>query len=77
MRSLVEIFREAAKLSEEDRSALAGLLIESLESEVDPDVDEAWAREIERRLAQLDSGAVKGIPWETVRENVLRRLGRP
>ncbi len=77
MRSVVELFREAAELSEEDRAALAGLLIESLESEADPGVEEAWAEEIDRRLAELDSGAVKTIPWETVRENLLRRLGRP
>jgi len=50
------------------------LLIESLESEVDPDVGEAWRVEIERRLAELDSGAVKTVPWEVVKAKLLRRI---
>jgi putative addiction module component (TIGR02574 family) len=59
-----EIFREATELSEQDRATLAGLLIESLEGEPDPDVEAAWAAEIERRVAELDAGTVKTNPWE-------------
>ena len=71
---LVELFQQASLLSEKDRATLAGLLIESLESEVvDPDVEEAWRVEIERRLAELDSGTVKTVPWEEVRAKLLRR----
>lgn len=77
MNAVTELFRRAADLSEEDRAALAGLLIESLESEADPNLDEAWAEEIRRRLAELDSGVVETIPWETVRANLIRRLGEP
>lgn len=57
-----------------DRAALAGLLIESLEGEPDPDVEAAWAAEIERRVADMDSGKVQGIPWEQVRKRLLDRL---
>ena len=70
--SVLELFEKAANLTEEDRAALAGLLIESLESEVDEGVEAAWREEVERRLAQLDSGAVQTIPWETVRARLLR-----
>ncbi len=76
MSSLDELFEKAADLPEGDRATLAGLLIESLESEIDPGVDEAWAQEIERRLVELDSGDVKGVPWKRVRTNLVRRLGR-
>ena len=76
MNSVAELFKQAADLSEEDRATLAGLLIESLESEVDPDAEQAWAQEIERRIAELDSGAAETIPWETVRADFLRRLAR-
>ena len=69
-----DIFRDAAELSERDRATLAGLLIESLESEPDPEVEAAWAAEIERRVAELDTGAVKTIPWEQVRQRLLDRL---
>jgi putative addiction module component (TIGR02574 family) len=50
------------------------LLIESLESEVDPDVEEAWRVEIERRLAELDSGTAKTVPWEVVKAKLLQRI---
>lgn len=71
---VTELFKKASILSEKERASLAGLLIESLESEVDPDVDEAWRVEIERRLAELDSGAVETVPWETVKAKLLQRM---
>lgn len=69
-----DIFRDATELSEHDRATLAGLLIESLEAEPDSEVEAAWAAEIERRVAELDAGAVKTIPWDEVRQRLLDRL---
>ena len=73
-RDFKDIFRDAADLPDRDRATLAGLLIESLEGEPDPDIEAAWAAEIERRVAELDAGAVKTIPWEEVRQRLLDRL---
>ena len=70
---VTELFKQASILSEEERATLAGLLIESLESEVDPDVEEAWRVEIERRVAELDAGTAKTVPWETLRAKLLQR----
>jgi putative addiction module component (TIGR02574 family) len=70
---VTELFEKASSLSETERATLARLLIESLESEDHPDVEEAWRAEIERRLAELDSGAVQTVPWETVKAKLLRR----
>ena len=70
---VTELFAKASILSEEERATLAGLLIESLESEVDPDVEEAWRVEIERRVAELDSGTAQTVPWEVVKAELLRR----
>lgn len=69
---VTELFEKASILSEKERATLAGLLIESLESEIDPDVEEAWRVEIERRLAELDAGTAKTVPWEDVKAKVLR-----
>ncbi len=69
-----EIFREAAELPERDRATLAGLLIESLEPEPDAEVEAAWAQEIQRRVAELDAGTVKTIPWEEVRKELFSRI---
>lgn len=68
-----ELFKQASLLSDKERATLAGLLIESLESEIDPDVEEAWRIEIERRVAELDAGTVETVPWEVVRAKLLRR----
>lgn len=70
---VTELFEKASTLSENERATLAGLLIESLESEFDPDVEEAWRGEIERRLAELDAGTVETVPWETVKARLLKR----
>lgn len=71
---VTELFEKASSLSEKERATLAGLLIESLESENDPDVEEAWRVEIERRLAELDSGTVQTVPWEAVKAKLLQRM---
>jgi putative addiction module component (TIGR02574 family) len=73
-RTFTELWREAAELTEEERASLAGLLIESLEGEPDPDVEAAWAAEIEERVAELDAGTAKTVPWEEVRQRLIDRL---
>jgi len=70
----VELFKQACRLPEKDRAELAGLLLESLETEPDPAVEQAWAKEIERRVTELDVGTVKTVPWETVKARLLGRL---
>lgn len=70
-----EIFRQALDLAERDRAMLAGLLIESLEGEEpDQDLEAAWKDEIQRRVRELDSGDVKTIPWEEVKNRLFQIL---
>lgn len=71
--SVVSIFQQAAELDETDRAALAGLLLESLDHPPEPGVEAAWAEEIERRLAELESGKARTIPWEEVKARLLAR----
>jgi putative addiction module component (TIGR02574 family) len=73
-RAFIDVWKEASELSEKDRADLAGLLIESLEGQPEPDVEAAWAAEIERRVAELDAGVVKTIPWEEVRQRLIDRV---
>ena len=72
-RDLKKVFREVFELPEQERATLAGLLIESLEPAPDPEVEEAWAIEAERRWREIESGAVETIPWEEVRAKLYRR----
>lgn len=72
-RDAADILKDALELPTEARAALAGSLLESLETDVDEDAEAAWATEITRRLAELDSGAIKTIPWAEVRRRLARR----
>lgn len=66
-RGVKELIREAAKLPESDRATLAGAMLESLEPPATPEIRAAWSKEIERRVREIDSGAVELIDWEDVR----------
>jgi len=49
------------------------LLIESLDAESEKGVDDAWMAEVERRMAELDSGAVQSLPWDELRTRLYCR----
>ena len=53
---LEKLAAEALKLAPGERAALAQRLLASLDE--DADIDEAWAREVERRVAEVEAGAV-------------------
>jgi putative addiction module component (TIGR02574 family) len=72
-RDLKDVFREAFELPENQRATLAGLLIESLESPPEPDVEEAWVEEAERRWQEIEAGSGRTIPWEEVRAKLFKR----
>jgi len=65
-----ELLKKALALPPEARGALAGSLLESLDDEVDGWVEEEWNEEIARRIAELDSGKVKTIPWAEARRQI-------
>ena len=54
-----EHIEELLKLPVEDRAHAAKLLLDSLDGDVDPDAEDAWALEIERRLARIEAGESK------------------
>ena len=68
------LFKEALDLTEKDRAELAGLLIESLDAEEGEGVKAAWNSEVKNRLAALDKGHTKTIPWEDAKKQLLNNL---
>ncbi|MEA2325765.1 MAG: hypothetical protein QOE68_724 [Thermoanaerobaculia bacterium] len=62
-----ELYERASELTPSDRAELAGLLLESLEDQPEEGVEEAWAAEIERRIADYRAGLVRMIPWSEAR----------
>ncbi len=67
-----ELYDQAAELPAEDRAELAGLLLESLEEERDPGVEDAWAAEVARRMADYRAGRVKTVSWTELRAHLHR-----
>jgi putative addiction module component (TIGR02574 family) len=65
-----ELLKKALALPAEARAALAGSLLDSLDDAVDVSAEEEWNNEIARRIAELDSGKVKPIPWAEARRQV-------
>ena len=71
-----QLLVEALGLPEEERAALAGELIDSLDSEVDADAEIAWAAEIRARVNDIESGRAKLVPWSEARRRIHTAAGR-
>lgn len=77
MPTLVEELSARAKaLPAEDRARLAEELLESLLEEADFEAEADWDREIERRVAEIESGAARLIPAEEVHAEARRLIRR-
>ncbi len=69
------MYRDALALSEEERERLALLLHNATAGDsMDPEIEKAYIEECKRRLAEIKSGAVAGIPAEEVLEEARRLL---
>ncbi len=61
METQLEILEaQALKLTTSERAHLAERLIASLDE--DSEIEEAWAVEVKRRIAEIESGRVQMIP---------------
>jgi len=58
----------ALLLPPEERARLAERLLASLD--IDPEIEAAWAAEVEKRLADWDAGLVDAVPWDEVRKQM-------
>jgi putative addiction module component (TIGR02574 family) len=65
-----ELLKKALALPPEARAALAGSLLESLDESLDASAEEDWKQEIALRVAELDSGKVKPVPWAEARRQI-------
>lgn len=64
------LLAEALQLPDEERAALAGELIQSLDHDVDPDAEAAWSVEIRARLEQVDAGTATTVSWTEARRRI-------
>ena len=59
-------------LPEAERAELVEAVMESFEPS--PEEEAEFAEEIKRRIAEIESGAVKTIPWEETRKRLWEKL---
>lgn len=69
-----ELLADALRLDTTERAKLAAELLASLDGEPEEDVEAAWAEEVERRMDEIESGAVKLVPWEDVKRRVEKEI---
>lgn len=74
--SIEQITEEALLLPSEDRMLLADRLLQSVESHEHGKNEELWFAEIDRRLAEVDSGKVTPISGTEAFAQVCKAVGR-
>lgn len=68
-----DLIDEVTLLPIEERLRIVDAVLKSINAP-DPEVDKAWAKVAKRRLDELDSGDVEGIPGEVVFERIRTRF---
>lgn len=65
-----DLLRQALALSTEERAALANTLLDSLEA-VSESVEEAWDKEVARRIENLNAGKAVTVTWQHLHRELL------
>ena len=68
-----KLLKAALKLPPEARAAMAGSLLDSLDTVVDAEAQVEWDREIAHRLKDLDAASARVFPWTDARREILGR----
>jgi len=69
------VLSAAQRLPDDERLRLIDALWDSVPVEAVAPLPEEWIREIERRVAELDTGTAETLPWSRIRDEALARLG--
>lgn len=70
-----ELEKYARALSLEEKAALARILIEELDTSVDPDVERLWLEEAQRRYDAFVKGKIEARPGDQVMQRARNRVG--
>ncbi len=69
-----ELEKRARSLSAQEKATLARILIEDLDSEVDPDAEHLWLEEAQRRYEAFLRGDLEARPGDEVMQRARERL---
>ena len=67
---VTDLLKRALALSADERAALANTLLDSFETG-NESVQEAWDKEVARRMADLKAGKAVTVPWEQLHRELL------
>ena len=73
--TLDEIVKETRNWPPERAGELVDRLTEDLHAS-DPEIEAAWKTEVDRRIEEIQSGRVKGVPAEEVSARIQKILKR-
>ena len=77
MNALAEkLAEDALTLPDDDRAALADVLLRSLKAPAGEEIDRLWAEEAERRVKEIEDGTVELLDGHEVMEEARARLRR-
>ena len=65
-----DLLKRALSLPVDERAALANTLLDSLE-QMDESAQEAWDKEVARRVKDLEAGKAVTVPWEELGRKLL------
>lgn len=64
------VIDEIEELSQEEKALVAHRLLESLDTQQDQGPEQAWKDLSDQRLQSINSGNVKGISWNEVKQQI-------
>lgn len=73
--TLKELYAESRQLPREQAAELIDLLLIDTFNEPDPAVEESWGREIDHRIAEIESSKVQAIPGDQVMAEIRKIVG--
>ncbi|MCG2588829.1 addiction module protein [Rhodohalobacter sulfatireducens] len=63
-----KIRKQALELSHQERAELAHMLIDSLQSEKEFNSEEAWSKELKKRIDRYEQSESSAKPWSEVKK---------
>ena len=74
--TLEQVVEEARRWPCEQVAELVDHLTLDLHQRIDPEAEAAWRQETRRRVIEIESGRVAGVPGEDVARQVRQIVGR-
>jgi len=74
MTDLKEIENSALNLNKKDKARLADKLLQSIQGKIDPEIEQAWIDEVQKRKESLESGEATQHSASDVLNEARKRL---